>query len=417
MLSRGYAACVVVLVLAGQAPAADAQTPGITLSDALRRASQLNPDNRLAAADTAAASAARNAARTWIYNPEFGVGVGRLREADSLRGTYDFGLAQRFEIGGKRGARIEAADRIAEATSARLIRRREEVTARVTRAFLLAQIGRMRVATTLEAEQVALNLRAAADERLAQGAGTRLEVNVAAAAVSRDRWRRLLAEQAYASAVLNLAAEIGLPATERPEPIGDFPLVPRELRPESTLVALAVEGRADLRAMSLEREAAAATHRFATRLWVPDPAVTAAAGQDENRFVTFGLSVPIPLFNRGQPERAFAAAQLARAAIIEAAGRQQVQREVQDAFQAFTRAADALAGFDRDVVDRLTENLSLAEESFRAGKIGLLVFSTVRRDLVEARLSYLDALGELIEQRIALGLAVGELPSFTTERQ
>lgn len=31
----------------------------------------------------------------------------------------------------------------------------------------------------------------------------------------------------------------------------------------------------------------------------------------------------------------------------------------------------------------------MAEESFRAGKIGLLIYNGVRRDLVEARLDYL----------------------------
>ena len=139
--------------------------------------------------------------------------------------------------------------------------------------------------------------------------------------------------------------------------------------------------------------------------------------RDENRFLTFGLSLPLPLFNRGQTERAAAAGGFERARIVQQTGRQQVEREVQDAFQAYTRALEAQAGFDRDAVERMTENLQLAEESFRAGKIGLLVFSTVRRDLVEVRLAYLDALAELVEQGIALGVAIGEVPPLANERQ
>jgi outer membrane protein TolC len=70
-------------------------------------------------------------------------------------------------------------------------------------------------------------------------------------------------------------------------------------------------------------------------------------------------------------------------------------------------ALDAVRGFDRDVVEKLKENLDLARESVRSGKIGLLLFNSVRRDLVDTRLAYLDALSELVEARSALELAAG----------
>lgn len=417
MSSRGYVAWAALMALLGASSGARAQTPGITLAEALGRAAQLNPDLRIAEADAAAARALARAARAWIYNPEVSAGLGRLQNSDTSRVSRDIGVGQRFELGGKRGARIEAADLRSAAAEARLRRAGEDVSGRVKRAFLLAQIARMRVATAIEAEQVAVQLREAAGERLRLGAGTQLEVNVAAASASRERWARLRAERDYASAVVLLSAEAGLPAAERPEPLGELVLLAAETRSEAALITLALERRADLRAAGLERDAGAASLRLARRLAVPDPAFGASTGRDENRFFTFGVSLPLPLFNRGQTERADAAGVLERARITEQAGRQQVEREVQDAYQAYTRALEAQASFDRDAVERMSENLQLAEESFRAGKIGLLVFSTVRRDLVEARLAYLDALAELVEQRIALGLAIGEVPPLANERQ
>ena len=417
MSSRGSAACAALVALWTTATSAPAQAPGITLAQALERAAQLNPDVRIAEADASATRALSRAARAWVYNPEVSAGLGRLRNADSSSASRDIGLSQRFEIGGKRSARIDASDQRRAAAEARLIRRREEVAGRVKRAFLLAQIARLRVTTALEAEQVAVQLRAAANQRLALGSGTQLEVNVAVAAASRERWARLRAERDFASAVVLLSSEIGLPASGRPEPVGDFVLLAPEIRGEAELVALALARRNDLRAAGFEREAAAASLRFARRLAVPDPAVSAVSGQDENRFFSFGVSLPLPLFNRGQSERADASGFFERARILEEAQRLQVEREVQDAFQAYTRALEAQSGFDRDVVERMSENLRLAEESFQAGKIGLLVFSMVRRDLVEARLAYLDALTELVEQRIALGLAIGEVPPLANERQ
>jgi cobalt-zinc-cadmium efflux system outer membrane protein len=417
MSSRGYVAWALV-ALSGAASSAHAQIPGITLADALGRASRLNPDLRIAEAEVSAARAVARAARAWVYNPELSAGLGRVNNnSDSSRSSRDLGLSQRFEVGGKRGARIDAADLRASAAEARLRQTQTEVSGRVKRAFLLAQIARMRVTTSVEAEQVALQLRDAAQERLRLGAGTQLEVNVAVAAASRERWVRLRAERDYGSAVVRLSAETGLPASERPEPLGELVLLASEPRTETELVALALSRRADLRAAELERDASAASLRFARRLAVPDPAFGASTGRDDNRYLTVGVSVALPLFNRGQTERADAAGLFERARIGEEAGRQQVVREVQDAFQAYTRALDAQAGFDRDAVEKMTENLQLAEESFRAGKIGLLVFSAVRRDLVEARLAYLDALTELVEQRIALGVAIGEVPPLANERQ
>ena len=84
-----------------------------------------------------------------------------------------------------------------------------------------------------------------------------------------------------------------------------------------------------------------------------------------------------------------------------------IEREARAAYAAYENARQAAEGFDREVVERLSENIDLARESFRAGKISLLEFNLLRRELVETRLSYLDAVVELVEARFALELAVG----------
>lgn len=417
MLARGFAACLVAVALVSATRGGHAQVPGITLAEALRRAEQSNTGFRIAQSEAAAARGVARAARRPAFNPEFGAELGRLQDAGGDRSTYAFGLSQRFELGGKRGSRIGAEDQRAIAAQARLGRRGHEVTARVIRAFSFAQIARLRVATAREAEQVAVQLKTAADERLALGAGTLLEVNVAAAAMSRERRARLEAERAAASAVLELASSIGLPEEEAPAPLGDLVLPGPEERSENELIELALAQRPDLRAAMAEREAARWNLRFARGLAWPDPALGASLGREESRFLSFGISLPLPLLHQAQAPRAEARGFFEQASIAEEGLRREVAREVRDAHQAYTRAREAQAAFDRDAVERLSENLRLAEESFRAGKIGLLVFSTVRRDLVEARLSYLDATADLIERRILLALAIGEPVLLPPERQ
>ncbi|NOT07326.1 MAG: TolC family protein [Gemmatimonadales bacterium] len=417
MLARGFAACMAVVALLGAPTHGHAQAPSITLADALRRAEQSNPELRIAASEAASAKGIARASRRPVFNPELEAEFGRFQDPSPTSSIYSFGLSQRFELGGKRGSRIRAEDQRALAADARVVRRAQEVWARVFRAFSFAQIARLRSATAREAEQVAVQLKAAADERLILGAGTQLEVNVAAAAASRERRARLQAEREAASASLELASAIGLSATEAPEPAGELVLPPPETRTESELVALALAQRSDLRAAIADQEAARSNLRVARGLAWPDPALSATAAREESRTLRFGISFPLPLLNQGQVFRAEAAGLLERAEITQSAARQEIAREVRDALQAYQRALEAHAGFDRDAVERLSENLRLAEESFRAGKIGLLVFSTVRRDLVEARLSYLDATADLIERRILLALAVAEPLPRMTERQ
>jgi cobalt-zinc-cadmium efflux system outer membrane protein len=417
MLARGFAACMVTVAMVNATGPLHAQLPGITLAEALRRADLANADLRIAQSEAVAAQGIARAARRPAFNPEVGAELGRLQETVDNRSTHALGLSQRFELGGKRGSRIRAEDQRSAAALARLGRRGNEVAARVTRAFSLAQIAKLRVATAREAEQVAVQLKTAADERLALGAGTLLEVNVAAAAMSRERRARLDAERSAATAVLELASSIGLPAAEAPEPLGELILPAPEARPESELIELALARRPDLHAAVADREAASWNLRFARGLAWPDPAFAATLGRDESRFLNFGITLALPLLNQAQGPRAQARGFFEQASILEASLRQEVAREVRDAYQAYARALEAHSAFDRDAVERLSENLRLAEESFRAGKIGLLVFSTVRRDLVEARLSYLDATADLIERRLLLALATGESFSRLRERQ
>jgi cobalt-zinc-cadmium efflux system outer membrane protein len=407
MVVRTISTCVLVALLVGVVHAAQAQAPEITLSEALRRAAEQHPDIRLAQAEVRIVQGQLRQARTLTYNPEVSASIGSTEGPDTSLTSYEIELSQRFEIGGKRGARTAAARWRVEAAEARLARTRELVAAQVVRAFTLAALSRARIATTREAEQVAAQLKAAATERLALGAGTQLELNVATAAIGRDRRSRLEAERTYASALFELAAAVGLPARETVIPAGEPPPTPEVEQSEEELVKLAVQRRTDLTAARAERAAAAADLRFARALFWPDPAIGVSADRDDLRTVRFGVSLPLPLWNRGQGERAAARAAVEAADLTQASVQRQIEFEVRDAYQSYLRARQAESGFDRETVNRLAENITLASESFRSGKIGLLVFSTVRRDLVDARLAYLDALADVAERRYALQLAIG----------
>jgi cobalt-zinc-cadmium efflux system outer membrane protein len=395
-------------LLTGAAPAT---AESISVEEALRRAEDRNPDLKQLAGDLQAARGGLLGARLVPFNPEVGVAAGPAFADGQAPLGYDLSLSQTVELGGKRGHRVDAAQARVSAAELRLAHGRLQLAARVRRAYFLAVVARSRVSATREAEEVAADLKTAADDRARLGAGTQLEQNVASSVLGRARRDRLGAERHYREALTELATVTGTAAEGRPEP-GDAPLPdfgPPALS-ENELVARALARRGDVAASTRERVAAEADAALAGSQAVPDVSLSAAYGRDavdRTDALTFGLAVPVPIFNRNQGGRAVASAALAKAQIAEATARREAERQARAAVNSYGFALDAVRGFDRDVVEKLKENLDLARESVRSGKIGLLLFNSVRRDLVDTRLAYLDALSELVEARSALELTAG----------
>jgi len=403
-------ASLAVLLTGLAAAPGNAQMPKavpLTLEEAQERAAESHPDLALADADLKVAEADLVTAKTLPYNPEVGVAVSpRTRDVGGSR-DYDASLDQTIELG-KRGSRVRAAEARRAAARARRDFTHLQVRSGARRAYFLALAEASRVTATREAEIVADELRAAARERLNLGAGTQLEVNVASAAAGRARGERLGAERRYRRARAELAAAIGAAAGEDVEPSGEMPALGPPPSDEPAMLARALAERPDLLAVRQERLAADAEVGLARALGIPDPTIGVSYERTpEDRRLLVGVSVPIPLFNRNQGGRAAARALRTRASVTEDAARRAVEREVRAAYQGCLLAREAVEGFDRDVVLKMDENVDLARESFRAGKIGLFDFNVIRRDLVETQIAYLDALAELVEARYALELAAG----------
>lgn len=388
---------------------ARAQARSITIEEAVSLALARHPGVRASEADIAIARGELVAARTLAFNPSITGSIGPATSVDTSLTQFQFGISQPLELGGKRAWRRRSADYHVEAAQARRDRQRALVAWNARRTFLLALIGGERAATAAEADSVGQALRAAATDRLALGAGTQLELNVAAAAHARDRRLRLDAERQLASALFELGAAVGAGAGDMLVPQGAVPRYEAGLTTADSLVSMALRQRTDFAATRAQRNAAESSVRLARALIWPDPAIGVSTGREEDFRVTqFTVSIPFPLWNRSRGEVAVAAASLDRARITEDSAQRALEFEVRDAHQALARAIASREAFDTEVIERLTENLVLADESFRAGKISLFAFNTIRRDFVDARLAYLDALAETVERRYALALAVGE---------
>lgn len=381
----------------------------ITLREALAGADR-SPALGAAAASVDEARGNLEQAGKYTHNPALGVSGGPAF-GDGRSTVYDVevGLSQAIELGGKRGARRRVAAAERDAATETAAATRNALRAEIRRAFELALVAQARVAVTAENELAARQFRDAASERLQLGAATQTDVNVAVAGLG-----RAIAAQKTAARDLLLARQalgdaLGVAGADL-EPTGGMPAFPKQPANEDALVAESLGARRDLAAADRMQAARAADVDLANARATPDPELSVAWARsaiEDSNAVIVGLRVELPLWNRDQGERRAARARRTRAAIEAQALRGGVEREARTASRRYRAAIDAVAAFDQQVVGTLGENLKLARDSLAAGKLGLLELNSVRRDLVESQLTYLDAIAEAVEARAVLERAIG----------
>jgi len=383
----------------------------ITLEQALQRA----VGRPLVAQAGASAEAARHEAdqaSLSAYNPQITVGVVPRFVGDQRWIAYQIGLGHTVQLGGKRSARRAAANaRIDVADAERFA---AGLTARIEawRAFQLALVVRERVAMAVEAEEVAIQVEAATRVRKDVGFGTQLELNLTTAEVGRARHDRLDAERTYIAAVAALASAIGATASEEIEPSGTIAPAPPLAGDTEALIARAIRERPEARFALASSKAARAEIRVADAEAVPDVTLGVSYSYERDPDLTANAdlateSIGLPMFNRNQGTRRAVRSLAARAEIQVSWTTTEIEREIRVAVSGYQRAREAVLGFDKEVNERLHENLELARASYTSGKIDYFQFNVVRRELLASRNAYLDAVEETIEAWTAVQRATG----------
>jgi len=114
--------------------------------------------------------------------------------------------------------------------------------------------------------------------------------------------------------------------------------------------------------------------------------------------VLFGLSVPLPLFDRNQGAIARATAQMTAADLDLQASLAEAQAEVESAADNLVRRKAALTAFESSVGQRASSLRQMAEDAYREGSADILELLDANRSLREIQLTR-------VEQREAVKLA------------
>ena len=320
---------------------------------------------------------------------------------------YDVGISQVFELGNRRAARIEGAEAAISRETAVSDASTRQVVRDVAVSFVRALQAQTRIEVLRAVEGVAKEAFDVADRRFRAGDIALLDLNVARAAVSRAASQTRAAEAERSAAIGELKAQLAWSDAVDPQPVGELTdriragravqVVPAVERPEvQSLVAEAAEARAEV--------------HLGRALKKPDVGFGARVKRDEGNQAAIGaFSISLPLFNAGQEQIATGLARERRAELERTAVMSEIDLRLRAARQTFELRASATEPLERDVLPGLEENERLARRSFEVGELSLPDLLVVRREFVDPRLQYVDALADAAIASIDWQMAAGML--------
>lgn len=342
-------------------------------------------------------------------NPTLEVQAGPRTLADGARGLeVAVGLVQPLELGGKQGARRDAARAGLARETANQRDTERRVLGEVASTFLRALHARERLRLAREAQAAATSTAHSTQRRFEAGDVPVVDVNVARVALARARADVAGAEGAAASLLYMLRALLGVGLAQPFGVRGELralavqPVTPPE-RPS--------EERPDLVALESELAQAEAELRLGRRGAWPDVEVGVRYQREVDESAVLGtLGVPLPLFSRGQEARVTGEARMRRLRSGLESARATRDVHVEAARVQHLKRQEALELLEREALPLLADNESLSAKSYEAGEMGLAEFLLVRRDTLEARTAHVDSLLEAALARVQLAVETGALP-------
>jgi cobalt-zinc-cadmium efflux system outer membrane protein len=403
MGTTGLAMCALTCL---HAVSAAAQGRSMTLADVLARARQQAPQiasARLALEETRARLV--GASLRLQNNPEL-VGFVGNRNGPTERFTdFELGLAQVFEPGARRSARIDGANAAIAESAANIDETTREVLRLAASAYYRALHASERITLLNAAYELASSVYSAAERRYRAGDIAVLDVNIARASLARVRADREGAEATKALALGDLRQWLGLQDEISVEGYLN-PSMPADLN----AALQAASERPDLRALEASIREAEAQLRLGTSFSKPEFGVGVIYSREEgDQIILGGMTVTLPAFSKGQEQRAAGSARATRLRAELDAARARVQIEVRAAFDAHNRRLAAIRVLEADAMPGLDENEQLTTRSFEVGQLGLPDLLLIRRETLDTRFQYLDALLEAALARVDLDASAGVL--------
>lgn len=394
---------------AATAPAIAATPAPMSLQAALALAMEHNPSLRAAAQAVAASEGAVIQSRA-RPNPELA-----YSQEDTRRETRSMTLQwnQPIEIGGKRAARMKAAEHGRELVQAELDATRAGLRADVRAAFAKVLAGQQRVQLHEKTLEIASNARDAAAKRVQAGKIAPLEETKARVAESSAQLALAQAQSGLRVARQQLALLWGAQPASMGRAVGELGDLP--VLPDSSAMLEKLEHSPQmLRAQQavLQAKSVAELER-AKRL--PDPSVSLGMKRAQevgrNQLVV-GISVPLPILdsNRGNQLQALRLADKAEDELL--ATRQQLNAQLQQQLELLQTSRAQALQLAQQVLPAAESAYEVSAKGFALGKFSYLEVLDAQRTLADARSLYLEQLVATHQAAADITRQLGDVPGL-----
>jgi cobalt-zinc-cadmium efflux system outer membrane protein len=265
-------------------------------------------------------------------------------------------------------------------------------------AYYRAVYANERIKLLNASQELATSIYATADRRFRAGDLAVLDVNVARGSLARVRAEREGAEASKALALGDLRQLLRLEID-----VGVEGVLTRPGEADLNAALQSASQRPELRSLAAAIQEAEAELRLGQSFSTPDYGVGVRYSREEgDQIILGGMTVTLPMFSKGQEQRAVGSARAIRLRTDLDAARTRVQLEVRAAFEAYDRRLAAIRVLEADVIPGLDDNEQLTTRSFDVGQLGLPGLLLIRREILDTRSQYLDALLEAALARIDL---------------
>lgn len=413
----------VAVLLTGQN--AFAQDAGFTLAEIVEKAFENNGEIKIARLEVDKARARLRQAEL-RPNPSLEVeqSSGRLVGSPGDN-ELSVGVSVPLELYGQRKRRIELAEAEITLKEAELTARERALVVQILGDYLDALSAARELKVLDELLELDMRTVVFVQIRVNEGESAPLELSLLQTEIERLRAQRELASGRFQTSVTKLKLHVGIEpeaslALREDIETATIPLQPSTLQ---TSIDVGLKNRPEIRLALLEEQLANAGLRLIRAQSRPDISATARytqgrAGFDDprgeffqqDRSLTFGVSIGLPIFNRNQGAKAEASIAIRQAQERRIFSEQVVKNEIVAAFQRLEAAKRALTILQRDVLPRSRTNLSTLRTVYEIGEIKTTDLILEQRKLLDANRDLTMTLAERYRAQADLLIAIGIIP-------
>ena len=407
MFSVRFAAALTgAMLLTFQAVAQEpAALPTLTLQQALDEAMAHSP--RLASADAGIKSAKGLLAQADTSpNPSLDVqgsnlaGDGVYKQVDNSD-QYFAGLSQQIELGGKRSARREAAERQFDVAKLDAAIVRLDVERDVKQAFATAVAAQESERLAKDALNISQQELKSVSRRVAEAASPLIQKSKAEVTLATAEFNVEQARQEAAASRTQLATLLGRSMLGETLDASSFFEVTEATPADSE----AVERTPDMLRLRLMEDHAKALLDIEKAGAIPDPTINAGIARLQetgDKAFLVGLSIPLPVMNSNRGNIAAARAQVTRTASDQQVARLELLRRYAMAKSALHTAYVKATSYSSTVLPAAEDAFKLSRQGYGAGKFQYLEVLDAQRTLFDSRAQYMAALRDYHLQKAEL---------------